>query len=232
MAAVVVVPLSDQGRLHVSAATDPVGVLVLGHGAGGGVDATDLEWLAADLPARGITVVRHEQPWRALGGKVAWPPARLDEGWAPAVREVARRWPDLPSVTGGRSAGARVACRGSATPGLPPVAGVVTLAFPLHPPGRPEKSRADELLGVPVPVLAVVGERDPFGTPAELRAAVPAGWESTNRIVVIPGAGHPLVPAAKVLPRDDVRALLVEAVARFVSERAGAVRDLPGLSHS
>lgn len=217
-----IVQLPDQGRLHICAAAEPTAVLVLGHGAGGGVDVTDLAWLASDLPERGITVVRHEQPWRALGGRVAWPPARLDEGWAPAARAVAERWPGLPVVTGGRSAGARVASRGAANPDLPAVAGVVTLAFPLHPPGRPDTSRIAELLGVPVPVLAVVGERDPFGTPAELRTAVQAGWEGRNRIVVIPGAGHPLIPAAKVLPRDAVRAMIADAVATFVLDRAAA----------
>ena len=71
-------------------------------------------------------------------------------------------------------------------------------------------------------VLAVVGERDPFGTPAELRTAVQAGWEGRNRIVVIPGAGHPLIPAAKVLPRDAVRAMIADAVATFVLDRAAA----------
>lgn len=217
-----VVELSDHGRLHISAAAAPVAVLVVGHGAGGGIEPSDLVWLAADLPEHGITVVRHEQPWRALGGRVAWPPPRLDQGWRPAAEAVATRWAGLPAVTGGRSAGARVACRGSADPTLPPVRGVVTLAFPLHPPGRPDRSRIGELLGVPVPVLAVVGERDPFGTPQELREALPPRWAERNRMVVVPGAGHPLVPAAKVMPRDEVRALITGAVSAFVLARAAA----------
>ncbi len=65
-------------------------------------------------------------------------------------------------MTGGRSSGARVACRTAAETGA---AGVLCLAFPVHPPGRPEKSRLDELDAVPVPVLVVQGERDPFGMP-------------------------------------------------------------------
>lgn len=216
-----VVELPDRGRLHISSAHDPVAVLLIGHGAGGGVELTDLAWLAADLPEHGIVVIRHEQPWRALGGRVAWPPHRLDEAWVPAVRKVAERWPGVKTLTGGRSAGARVACRGSADAELPAVAGVVTLAFPLHPPGRPERSRLGELLAVPVPVLAVVGERDPFCTPAELAAAVPPGWTERNRIVVVPGAGHPLLPAARVMPRDDVRRLIASSVASFVLEQVG-----------
>ena len=73
-----IVTLADGGRLHISQGADTAAVLLLGHGAGGGIDVTDLAWLAEDLPGRGLTVVRHEQPWRVRGGRVAWPPARLD----------------------------------------------------------------------------------------------------------------------------------------------------------
>ncbi len=214
------VPLHDGGRLHVSPAERSEAVLVLGHGAGGGVDVTDLEWLAADLPERGITVVRHEQPWRARGAKVAPPPPRLDEGWVTAMVAVAERWPDRAVITGGRSAGARVACRGAVTVPVPPVAAVVTLAFPLHPPGRPDRSRVAELVGVPVPVLMVAGERDPFGTPDEVRAAVGDAWLARNSLVVVPGAGHALVPSAKTLSRADVRTLLTRAVGDFALRMA------------
>lgn len=215
-----IVTLADGGRLHISQGADTAAVLLLGHGAGGGIDVTDLAWLAEDLPGRGLTVVRHEQPWRVRGGRVAWPPARLDACWAPAVRAVADRWAGVPLVAGGRSAGARVACRGSVDPTLPTVHAVVALAFPLHPPGRPDRSRAAELLGVGVPVLAVVGERDPFGTPAELAAVLPPGWAERNRLVVMPGAGHSLIPAARAMPRSEVRGRLADAVASFVVEAA------------
>ncbi|MEU6594613.1 alpha/beta family hydrolase [Streptomyces sp. NPDC046881] len=137
-------------------------VLALGHGAGGGIEARDLQALAAELPAHGVTVALVEQPWRVAGKKVAPAPKTLDTGWRgvwPALTE-----PGLPVVSGGRSAGARVACRTAAELGAH---AVLALSFPLHPPGRPERSRAEELLGAGVPTLVVQGGNDPFGRPAE-----------------------------------------------------------------
>ncbi|MEU3825882.1 alpha/beta family hydrolase [Streptomyces sp. NPDC029080] len=137
-------------------------VLAVGHGAGGGIEARDLRALAAALPEHGVTVALVEQPWRVAGKKVAPAPKTLDTGWRgvwPALAE-----PGLPVISGGRSAGARVACRTAAELGAH---AVLALSFPLHPPGRPEKSRAEELLGAGVPTLVVQGGNDPFGRPEE-----------------------------------------------------------------
>ncbi|MES9521393.1 alpha/beta hydrolase family protein [Streptomyces capoamus] len=137
-------------------------VLAVGHGAGGGIEARDLTALAAALPGHGVTVALVEQPWRVAGKKVAPAPKTLDTGWRgvwPALTG-----PGLPVISGGRSAGARVACRTAAELGAH---AVLALSFPLHPPGRPEKSRAAELLGAGVPTLVVQGGNDPFGRPAE-----------------------------------------------------------------
>ncbi|MFC4032525.1 alpha/beta family hydrolase [Streptomyces polygonati] len=139
-------------------------VLALGHGAGGGVEARDLAALAAGLPEHGVTVALVEQPWRVAGKRLAPAPKTLDAGWSalwPALAE-----PGLPVVAGGRSAGARVACR---TAGALGAAAVLALAFPLHPPGRPEKSRLDELAlaAGACPLLVVQGAHDPFGRPNE-----------------------------------------------------------------
>ena len=206
------------GRLVVDEAIDPRAVLLLGHGAGGGVDAFDLAAIAADLPIRGITVARFEQPWRTAGRKVAGPPRSLDVAWRTALELVVQRWPELPLVVGGRSAGARVACRCFA----PPALGVVALAFPLHPPGRPEKSRADELAMVRAPVLVVQAERDPFGTPAEIEQAV-----RIARLVAIAGAVHALGPTRKA--DDPVRRaeLVSTPVARFVLDLVEAAPGSP-----
>jgi len=119
------------GRLVVDAASEPRAVLVLGHGAGGGVDVFDLEALATALPPLGISVLRFEQPWRTAGKKVAGAAQGLDTAWRAALDVVAAGWDELPLVVGGRSAGARVACRCYAFPAR----GVVALSFPLHPPG-------------------------------------------------------------------------------------------------
>ncbi|MFD3681467.1 alpha/beta family hydrolase [Streptomyces sp. NPDC058613] len=172
------------GEARVTWHTAPAARLVLavGHGAGGGIEARDLQALAAALPARGITVALVEQPWRVAGKKVAAAPKVLDEGWRGLWPVLAR--PGLPVVAGGRSAGARVACRTAASLGA---AGVLALAFPLHPPGRPEKSRADELLGAGRPVLVVQGGRDAFGRPGEFPAP---GGQDPYELVEVPGGDH------------------------------------------
>lgn len=173
------------GRLTTAEAARPRAVLLLGHGAGGGINTIDLEAVAQLLPARGITVVRYEQPWRVAGKKVAPRPASLDIGWQPALDAVADRHPGVPLVVGGRSAGARVACRCFAAPAL----GVVALSFPLHPPGHPEKSRVAELDSVVAPVLLVSGAADPFASPAELEEAA-AGSPASRTVRIVPGSTH------------------------------------------
>ncbi len=122
------------GRLLVSPAGVPSAVLWLGHGAGGGAGSRELVALTEELPRHGVTVVRHEQPWVVAGRRIAPRPAALDAAWLAAAPVVAELAGDAPVVVGGRSAGARVACR---TAGAVDAAAVVCLAFPLHPPGRP-----------------------------------------------------------------------------------------------
>ena len=142
-------------------------LLVLGHGAGGGVEAVDL-LAARDAAVRlGWAVVRVEQPWRVRGRRVAEAPARLDQAWLEVCRNLLDRRAPGRLVLGGRSAGARVACRTAAALGA---AGVLCLAFPLRPPGRraagaPPPSRQHELDAVGVPLLVVQGTRDAFGVP-------------------------------------------------------------------
>jgi predicted alpha/beta-hydrolase family hydrolase len=200
------------GRLVVDQAEDPVAVLWLGHSAGGGIDAFDLAILAAALPAHGITVVRHEQPWRVAGRKVAPRPATLDIGWLEAAPLVAELAAGLPVVAGGRSAGARVACRTATAIGA---ASVVCLAFPLHLPGRPEKSRLDELLGPATPVLVLQGERDTFGTAHELLDATADA--PRVRVIPVPGADHGMkVLASSPLDRKGVADLVTASVIEFV----------------
>lgn len=183
--------------------------LVLGHGAGGGPKAADLAALASRLPAEGVSVVRFEQPWRLAGKKVAPRPPVLDEAWLAAVSTLPR---DVPLVLGGRSSGARVACR--TAPQLGAVA-VVALAFPLHLPGKPQNSRLPELAGAAdaLPVLVVQGERDSFGAPGEF----PAG---PHRMVVVPHADHGM----KVTKGHEQRAAMgavVDAVRTFLAEIPG-----------
>jgi predicted alpha/beta-hydrolase family hydrolase len=208
-----VVTPQGPGRWFADPAEEPTAVLLLGHGAGGGTDAADLQLLARRLPVLGITVVRFEQPWRTAGRRVAGPPATLDEAWRAAVAELRRQpWASGRLFVGGRSAGARVACR---TAGAVGAVGVVCLAFPLHLPGRPEKSRAPELLGAGVPRLVLQGSHDTFGTPAEIREVT--GDDPDIRLVELPGADHGFrVAKAAPFTAADLRARLLAEVGLFV----------------
>jgi uncharacterized protein len=148
-------------RAHLETVQDPRALLVLGHGAAGGVTAPDLVTAAEEANRAGLSVALIEQPYRVAGRKSPAPAHHLDAAWL-AVVDALRG--DEQVLCGGRSSGARVACRTSAQTGA---AGVLCLAFPLHPPGRPEKTRLGELEAVEVPVLIVQGESDPFGMPPE-----------------------------------------------------------------
>ena len=207
---------AGKGRLVVYVAAEPVALLVLGHGAGGGVETFDLGALAAALPGDGVTVALYEQPWRVSGRRVAGPPASLDRAWLPAL-DAARALADVPLFVGGRSAGARVACRT-----VPPDArGLVLLSFPLHPPGRPDRSRVDELAATACDALVVQGERDPFGGPAELRAALESVAQQGHREVVgVPGT-HSFEPRTRAAREaaPGLRAALCGPVRRFLRER-------------
>jgi uncharacterized protein len=157
-----------------------VALLALGHGAGGDVDAPDLAAVRGAAAAAGLVVASITQPYRVAGRRSPPPAAQLDEAWSEVVGAVrTEAGPRLPLLLGGRSSGARVACR---TARSLSAVGVVALAFPLHPPGRPERSRADEL-DTGVPTLVVNGDRDPFGVP-DARPGVD--------LVVLPGERHDL----------------------------------------
>jgi len=187
-------------RVHVHGAEEPAGALVLGHGAGGGVAARDLVAATTAALAIGVSVALVEQPYRVAGRRSPAPAGQLDAAWIAVVDELrATTLGDLALVAGGRSSGARVACR---TAGQTGAAGVLCLAFPVHPPGRPEKTRLPELDAVAVPTLVVQGASDPFGMP-------PAG--PRREVVTVPGA-HSLT--------GDLEALRA-AVGRFVGEVLG-----------
>ncbi len=167
-------------RVHLHPAENAVGALVLGHGAGGGVGARDLVVATEVAGSEGFSVALMEQPYRVAGRRSPAPANQLDAAWIAVVEQL--RDGDLrglPLIVGGRSAGARVACRTAAETGA---AGVLCLAFPLHAPGRPEKTRQHELDAVELPVLVVQGERDPFGMPAV----------GPNRSVVVVPGNHSL----------------------------------------
>ena len=151
-------------RVHLHDAVRPQAALVLGHGAGGGVGAPDLAAATRAALAVGLRVALVEQPYRVAGRRSPAPARQLDAAWLDVVASLrAGELEGLALVTGGRSSGARVACR---TAEEADAAGVLCLAFPLRPPGRPDApSRLPELNAVRVPVLVVQGRSDPFGMP-------------------------------------------------------------------
>ena len=186
-------------RVQLHPAGEPRAALVLGHGAGGGIGAPDLLAATAAALEAGLTVALVEQPYRVAGRRSPAPAAQLDTAWAAVVEQLrAGALSGLPLFTGGRSSGARVACRTAATTGA---VGVVCLAFPLRPPGRASApTRLPELEAVTVPVLVVQGESDPFGIP-------PA---SASRTVTLVPGNHSLRAAKPV----------TEAVLGWLSQQA------------
>ncbi|MEU5767053.1 alpha/beta hydrolase family protein [Streptomyces asoensis] len=187
-------------------AAGPRLVLAVSHGAGGGIEARDLQALAAVLPAHAVSVALVEQPWRVAGKKVAPAPKTLDTGWRGIWPAVAA--PGLPVISGGRSAGARVACRTARELGAH---AVLALSFPLHPPGRPERSRAAELLGAGVPTLVVQGGNDPFGGPAEF----PQGGYA---LVEVPYGDHGFaVPKRAGVTGEQTLETITAGVVRWVA---------------
>ena len=228
-------------------------IAVLSHGAGGGIEAPDLQALAAALPEVGVEVALVEQPWRVAGKRIAPAPKTLDLAWLDVLAHVAEHSaggrqgsgrsesapagahgpgavpgpggvPDpaavprpaanpsstpapspIPIIVGGRSAGARVACRTGLRTGA---VGVLALAFPLHPPGKPEKSRIDELLSTGLPTLIVQGAVDPFGTPAEFPAL-----PSSHELIALPAGGHEF---AVRKTQEPVLGAVTEAVTAWI----------------
>ena len=167
-------------QVTLDGAASPPFLLVLTHGAGGGVEAADL--LAARQAGLNLggCVARVLQPYRVRGARAPGSAARQDAAWLKIVAALRRRFPAVPLIQGGRSNGARVACRTAQAAGA---RAVLALAFPLHPPGHPERSRAGELYAAGTDVLVINGAADPFGVPEPTGAI---------RVVVLPGATHTL----------------------------------------
>ncbi|MBA2891065.1 hypothetical protein HNR30_002406 [Nonomuraea soli] len=167
-------------RVDLDETPEPGLLLVLTHGSAGTVEAPDLLAVRDAALKAGISVARVTQPFRLAGARAPGSPERQDEAWAVVLGALRDRFPGVPVVQGGRSNGARVACRTARAVGA---VAALALAFPLHPPGRPERSRAQELRDAGVEVLVINGDRDPFGIPDPADA---------THLVVLPGEGHDL----------------------------------------
>ncbi|WP_433196551.1 alpha/beta family hydrolase [Nocardia sp. CA-107356] len=154
-------------------------LLLLTPGSGGGVDAKDLLAVRDRAYELGGAVARVVQPYRAAGRRAPGSAVKQDEAWLEIVADLRKRVKKVPLVQGGRSNGARVACR---TACAAEARGVLALSFPLHPPGKPEKTRRDELLACgDIEVVVINGANDPFGIPASTDA---------TEVAIIPGQPH------------------------------------------
>lgn len=204
-----------EGRLEIRRARNSVATVLLSHGAGNGVETHDLQALAKALPSQGFSVMLFEQPWRVAGRPVASPPATLDGGLTAVASRLRTR---TPLVIGGRSAGARSAARMAKSLGA---VGCLALAFPLHPPGKPEKSRVEELRQAGVATLVVQGERDPMGRPEEFPEEL-----GSMDLVVVPGADHSLrVGKRGPLSQEEANAILVESTLEWLVREVVGPRD-------
>jgi uncharacterized protein len=204
-----------EARLETFRARAPFVTLLLSHGAGGGTGARDLQALARELPGQGAHVVLLEQPWKVAGRKVATPPPTLDAALVAAARALRFR---APLVVGGRSAGARSGARSAS--GLGAV-GCLCLSFPLHPPGRPDKSRLEELRGSGVPTLVVQGEHDTMGRPEEF----PGDLDHVD-FAVVPGGDHGLrVPKSAGLTEAEAMEIVVESTLEWLVREVAGSRE-------
>jgi uncharacterized protein len=181
----------------------PVFLAVLTHGAGGNVDTPDLLAVRDAALTLGGAVARVIQPYRVRGGRAPGSVGRQDAAWIEIITALREPGAETPLVQGGRSNGARLACR---TAPLVRAAAVIALAFPLHPPGHPDRSRRDELRAAGAEVLAVSGSQDPFGIPDPADA---------GQVVVLGGEGH-------ALSKDP--AAVAAAVSAWLRERVLAQR--------
>jgi predicted alpha/beta-hydrolase family hydrolase len=192
--------VAGPAQVQVDEVARPKFLLMLTHGAGGGVASTDL--MAARQAGLDIggAVARVLQPYRVGGARAPGSAQRQDAAWLDVIATLRARHPGVPLIQGGRSNGARLACRTARAAGA---IAVIALAFPLHPPGKadvPEKSRAGELRSAGVPVLVINGDRDPFGVPDAVDA---------DRLVVLEGETHTL---------SKQRVAIVSAITSWLSE--------------
>jgi uncharacterized protein len=197
------------GRLVTDRSRHPIATLLLNHGAGKGIEARDLEALAHHLPRNGISVVRFEQPWRVAGRRLAPIPSSLDAALVAACDKLRIR---TPLVIGGRSAGARSAARCAKDLGA---VGCLALAFPLHPPGKPQISRLGELRGARVPTLVVQGANDIMGRPESFPPEID--------LSVVPDADHGFkVPKRASISQEEAMEIVVESTLEWI------VREIVG----
>ncbi len=212
---------------HYRATGSSVAVLVLGHGAGANQHSAFMTDTAADLAVRGFDVVTFNFPYTEAGRRLPDPQPVLEACFEAVVAQVAAdpAFAEQPLILGGKSMGGRIASHLAAPPARsasdrpawwPRLKGLVFLGYPLHPPARPEQVRVSHLPRIQHPLLFVQGERDAFGTPAELRVFVDV-LTAPCTLHVVEHGGHSLdVPKRLRIPQETVDASVRDAIAAWV----------------
>lgn len=197
-------------------------LFVLAHGAGAGMDHPSVQAIAAGLTERGIATLRYQFPYMENGSRRPDPPALCHATVRAAVAQAAHLAPDLPLIAGGRSFGGRMTSQAQARAPLQGVRGLVFLAFPLHPAGRPDKDRAAHLQEVGIPMLFIQGSRDDLADAGLLRTVI-EGLGSRATLHMLEGADHSFhVPARSGRKDLDVRADALNAVCGWVDRLLSA----------
>jgi len=191
---------------------------VLAHGAGAGMRHPFLESIAQRLAERRIATLRYQFPYMEQRARRPDPPAVAAAAVRAAVAEAARVAPGLPLVAGGKSFGGRMTSTAQAETPLPGVKGLVSLGFPLHPPGRPADSRAEHLAQVAIPMLFLQGDRDEFADLKLLKPVVKRLGERAT-LHLVEGGNH----SFKVLKRSG------KTEADVMEELVGAIADWTNL---
>ena len=204
-------------------ATQPVATLVLAHGAGAGQKSAWMVAASQALAARGIRVGTFDFPYMTAGKKVPDRAPILESAWREALSIGRDRSRDGRAFVGGKSMGGRIATQVAASDRDLPIAGLVLLGYPLHPPGRPHQRRDKHLPAIGRPMLFVQGSKDTFGTPSEL-APVLEPIQPPPTVHVVEGGDH----SFKLSKKDAVRqAAVYDDIQRTIVEWIGGVSGLP-----
>lgn len=202
-------------------------VFVLAHGAGAGMEHPSLQAVAAGLADRGVATLRYQFPYMERKSRRPDPPALCHATVRAAVAEAARLAPDLPLIAGGRSFGGRMTSQAQAQAPLAQVRGLVFLAFPLHPAGRPGTERAAHLQEVGVPMLFLQGSRDELADLGLLRPVV-VSLGSRATLQVLEDADHSFhVPARSGRKSSDVLEAALDALCKWLDDLGGPRRSQP-----
>jgi predicted alpha/beta-hydrolase family hydrolase len=194
---------------------EPRAAMILAHGAGAGSKSAFIVQAASGLAARRVGTATFDFPYMAAGRKVPDAPAVLEASWREAIARAREAFGPLPLFIGGKSMGGRIASQVAAASGEVPVAGLVFLGYPLHPPGKPHQRRDAHLPSVSAPMLFVQGSRDGFGTADEIRDLLPRLQRAT--LHVVEGGDHSFKVAGRGAPKPaEVLDRILDVVADWI----------------